>query len=370
MKVAHITSGVRGLASYALNLYNYFDQQPGQDVENLIISSAKWRKQPIPVFELDHFLIGKVLPWPKKVKQAEDKLLEFKPDILHHHHPAGRLDFYIAKFKNKLNVPMICTVHMSVGSRKYFVDKVMNGFFLAVRSQVSQADVYVAISKFVKKQLEEMGGVPKERIVLLYAGVDENIFKPIPRVQHDTLEITFVGQIMLEKGIDMLIDVVIELAKTKKVRLNIVGDGNFKSVLQAKTQNNPEINWVGYLSGQDKVAEFYAKSDVVVLPNRWDEAFSYIPLESMACGTAIIASRVGGNAEAIIEGETGLLFNVGDQVELGRLLRNTKMEQFWEMGQKGRQHVLENFTLDRFGAKYRSLYDNLLTDPDHIRQID
>jgi glycosyltransferase involved in cell wall biosynthesis len=370
MKVAHITSGVRGLASYALNLYNYFDKQSDHEVENLIISSAKWRKQPIPVFELDHYLIGKVLPWPKRIKQAEDKLLEFKPDILHHHHPAGRLDFYIAKFKNKLDVPMVCTVHMSVGSRKYFVDKVMNGFFLVVRRHVSQADVYVAISKFVKKQLEEMGGVPKERIVLLYAGVDENIFKPITREPHDTLEITFVGQIMLEKGIDLLINTVIELAKTRKVRLSIVGDGNFKSVLQARTQHNPEINWVGYLSGQDKVAECYAKSDVVVLPNRWDEAFSYIPLESMSCGTAIIASRVGGNAEAIVEGETGLLFNVGDHEELLRLLQETEMEKFWEMGQKGRQHVLKHFTLDRFGAKYRSLYDNLLNDPDHIRQID
>lgn len=368
MKVAHINPGVRGLASYALNLYNYFAK--ADDVNNLIISSAKWRKQPIPVVELDHFLIGKVLPWPKRVKQAEEKLLDFKPDILHHHHPSGRLDFYIAKFKRKLNVPMVCTVHMSVGSRKYFVDKVMNGFFLAVRSQVSQADVYVAISQFVKKQLEEMGGVPKERIVLLYAGVDEKIFKPIDRTPHDTLEVAFVGQIMHEKGVDLLINAVIELAKTRKIRLSIIGDGNFKSILQSRTQNNPEIIWVGYLSGQDKVAEFYAKSDVVVLPNRWDEAFSYIPLEAMSSGTAIIASRVGGNAEAIIESETGLLFNVGDEVELLRLLRDTEMETFWEMGRKGREHVLKHFTLDQFGAKYHSLYENLLTDPQNIRQID
>ena len=368
MKVAHITSGVRGLATYALNQYNYFERTGG--VETLVITSSKWRKQPIRVHELDSWLIGKVLPWPKHVREAMNKLDEYRPDIIHHHHPAGRLDFKAAMFKRRMKVPMVTTIHMSVGSRKYFVDKIMNGFFVASRRNLSKSDCYVAISKYVKKQLEEMGGLPKERIVLLYAGVDEKVFTPLPRTPHDTLEISFVGQIMHEKGIDMLIDVVIRLAKEKKVRLNIIGEGNLKSALQLRTRNHPEINWVGYLNSQAKVAEFYAKSDVVVLPNRWDEAFSYIPLESMSSGTAIIASRVGGNGESIVDGKTGLLFDVGDEEQLYRLLRDTSMAQFWEMGVNGREHVLQHFTLDLFGAKYKRLYDNLMTNPDVIEQID
>ena len=75
-----------------------------------------------------------------------------------------------------------------------------------------------------------------------------------------------------------------------------------------KTQNNRAINWVGFLNSPEKVGEFYAKSDVTVLPTRWDEAFSYIPLESLSSGTAVIASRCGGNMEAIQENETGILF--------------------------------------------------------------
>jgi glycosyltransferase involved in cell wall biosynthesis len=368
MKIAHVTSGVRGLATYSLNLYNYFEKQ--EDVETLIITSSKWKKQPIPIYEADSYLIGNVLPWPKDVKEVEKQLIDFNPDILHHHHPSGRLDFDAGKFQKKLDVPMICTVHMSVGSKKYMVDKVMHSFFMTVRKNFKNVNAYVAISKYVQNQLIEMGGVPKERIVLLYAGVDPQIFTPIPREKHDTLEISFVGQIMHEKGIDLLIDVVSDLAKEKKVRLNIIGEGNLKTLLQTKTKNNPAINWVGYLNSQDKVAEFYAKSDVVVLPNRWDEAFSYIPLESMSSGTAIIASRVGGNTEAIIDGKTGLLFDVNNGDELYALLKNTETEAFWEMGQYGREHVLENFTLDRFGKKYHALYHNLMTNPSKINQID
>ncbi len=369
MKIAHVTSGVRGLASYVQNQHNFFKEHDSE-VENLIITSAKWKKQPINVYELDAYLLGNVLPWPKDVGQAERRLLEYAPDILHHHHPSGRLDFDIAKLQKKLKVPMLCTVHMSVGSKKYFVDKVMNAFFMMVRKNFKDTNAYVAISKYVKDQLIQIGGVPEEKIVLLYAGVDTDIFKPIKREKHDTLEVTFVGQIMLEKGIDILIDAVIELAKVRKVRLNIVGEGNFKSILQKRTANNPEINWVGYLNGQDKVAEFYAKSDVVVLPNRWDEAFSYIPLESMASGTAIIATDVGGNKESIIDQKTGRLFEVGNGQELYNILKNTEIEKFWEMGENGREHALENFTLRLFGEKYRSLYDNLLANPNKISQID
>ncbi len=299
MKIAHINPGVRGVASYVQNQCNYFTQHD-PEVDNLVISSTKWKKQQINVYEPDSILLANILPFPTNVAQVEKKLLEYNPDILHHHHPSGRLDFDVAKFQKKLGVPTICTVHMSVGSREYFVDKIMNSFFMAVRKNFKDVNAYVAISKYVRKQLVEIGGVPEDRIVLLYAGVDPEIFKPVQREVHDTLEISFVGQIMHEKGIDMLINTVIELAKVRKVRLNIIGDGNMKPLLMKKTANNPEINWIGYLNGQAKVAEFYAKSDVVVLPNRWDEAFSYIPLESMSSGTAILASRVGGNAESIV----------------------------------------------------------------------
>ena len=109
------------------------------------------------------------MPWARNVGEVGEQLTEFQPDILHHHHPSGRLDFHISKFQKSLECPLVCTFHMSVGSRKYMVDKWMNAFFLATRRNFRNADCYVAISKFVKKQLEEIGGVPKEKIVLLYA---------------------------------------------------------------------------------------------------------------------------------------------------------------------------------------------------------
>lgn len=367
MRVAHTHPGVRGLASYCLNLYEYFTPR---GVDTKIVSEWKWTKKEIPVFTPKSSLHMGVLPWTHNPKEVEDKLLEWKPDILHHHHPSGRIDFHVGKYQKALDIPYLVTFHMSIGSKKYFVDKVMHTFFKMTRKNFVTADCYVAISKYVRRQLEDIGGVPKEKIVLLYAGVDPEIYKPVPYEKHDELNITFVGQMVPEKGVDQLIKAVLELSEHRKVKLNLIGNGTHKKKWMKQTKDNPQINWVGFLNSPQAIGEFYAKSDVVVLPTRWDEAFSYIPLEALSSGTAMIASRTGGNMESIQDGETGILFEQGNYRELYDVLANLEIEKLWEMGAKGREYMLKNHTLDLFGAKYHSLYKNLVADRGNLKQID
>ena len=367
MRIAHIHSGVRGIASYALNLYNYFEKTGDK---TLVVSEANWTKQRIPVYEPKSFLIAGIMPWARNVDEVERKVLEFKPDILHHHHPSGRLDFNIKRLKSALDVPLVCTFHMAVGSRKYTIDRVMNTFFRLTRRNFTDAACYVAISKFVREQLLRIGGVPKEKIVLLYAGVNPDIFKPVRYEPHDTLEILFVGQITPEKGIDRLISIVNKLSEERKVRLSIIGNGTLKPILMKKTKSRPEINWVGFLNSPEKVGEFYAKADVTILPVRWDEAFSYIPIESLSSGTPVIASRLGGNPEIIQEGKTGYLFTARKYDELYEILRDAEIPRLWEMGQMGREYILKKHTLETFGAKYKSLYENVINNPGNVKQID
>ncbi len=367
MKVAHINPGGRGIASYALNMYNYFTPR---GVETLIVSSQKWTKAKIPVYEPKSWFIGGVLPWPLHPKEVGKKLIEFAPDILHHHHPCGRLDFHLAEYKRKLNVPTLVTIHISIDSKKYFIDRIFNTFFLLSRKNMMHADCYVAISKFIKKQIEEIGGLPREKIVLLYAGVDQSIYKPIKREKSDTLKICFIGQIMPEKGVDILTNVALRLADERKIKLTIVGNGHLENILRRQTAKKPEIEWAGFVGSPQKIAEYYAKADVVVLPTRWEEAFSYIPIEAMSCGTPVIASRCGGNTEIVFEGKTGYLFDPGNGNQLFDLLKKADINKLHEMGETGRQHVIKNHTLDSFGKKYESLYQNLLKDPGHLKQID
>jgi len=371
MKIAHINAGVRGIASYALNIYKYFTQYES-DVDTLVVSARKWIKQPIPVYEPRSVLVANILPWVIRPEEVLHKLKEYSPDILHNHHPAGTLEFSVGKFKETLDVPMLTTIHMSVGSNRYIVDRVMHALFMAVRANVRKSDVYVAISRFVRDQLVEIGGLPPERVVLLYAGIDGEVFKPVEKNQSDYLELTFCGQIMPEKGIDLLVDVVYELNRSgdRKVRLNIVGEGNLEPMLRAKTRGNPAFNWIGYVNGPAEVARWYSFADAVVLPTRWDEAFSYVPLEAMGSGSPVIASRTGGNTEIVFEGRTGWHFSPSNRSDLYKVIRTLDKARCRDMGLLGREHILEKHTLQTFGRKYSGLYRNMLDRPNRIEQID
>lgn len=371
MKIAHINAGVRGVASYALNIYNYF-QKHDPAVDNLVVSARKWIKQPIPVFEPKAVLVANILPWVLRPTEVLEKLQDYRPDLIHNHHPAGTLEFSVARFKRELKVPMLTTIHMSVGSKRYFVDKVMHNLFMAVRNNLRQSDVYVAISQFVRRQLLEIGGLPPEKVVLLYAGIDPEVFQPSTKNDSEQLELVFCGQIMPEKGIDMLVDVVMALNKSgdRQVRLNIVGEGNLEPGLRAKTKDNPAFNWVGYVKGPKEVAKWYSYADAVVLPTRWDEAFSYIPLEAMGSGSPVIASRTGGSTEIVFEGKTGWQFDLDKRDQLYDIIKKLDKNQCRDMGQAGREHILAKHTLKNFGQKYAGLYANMLEQPDRIRQID
>jgi glycosyltransferase involved in cell wall biosynthesis len=366
MKIAHFNCGIRGIATYAINIYDYF-QPRGWD--QLVISEAPWTKRDIGAFQPGPHLLGGVIPWTTNMKALEAKLDEFQPDIIHGHHPSARMDFHLDRMKRKYGVPVVDTIHMSVGSKKYFIDKVMHTVFMLDMPYCKEVDCFVAISKFVRNQLIELG-LPKEKIVLLYAGVNPEIYKPLPRERHDTLEICFIGQMTPEKGADMLIKAVHELSATRKVRLSLVGNGTHANVWRKWTKDWPEINWVGFLNSPAKVAEFYAKSDVCVLPTRWDEAFSYIPLESLSCGTPVIASAVGGNLEAIQSGQTGFHFERGDGKALYEILKNVEIERLWDMGAKGAEYCAKKHTLETFGRKYQALYENLKRDPAHLAPVE
>jgi glycosyltransferase involved in cell wall biosynthesis len=366
MRVVQLNSGIRGLASYAINLVDHF--RPLGD-EHLVVSEAHWTKKDIGAFEASPRLIAGVLPWLGDIPALNRRLDEFKPDIIHHHHPSGRLDFHADRFKARYKAPLVTTVHMSVGSKRYMVDKAMHTLFMIDKRYFSTTDCYIAISRFVRNQMIELG-IPKEKIVLLYAGVDPQLFKPSARPERDWLDVTFCGQITPEKGVDLLIRAVHDVSARRKIRLNLIGNGTHFERWKKWTALWPEINWIGFVKDATIVARTYAESDVVVLPTRWDEAFSYIPIEALSSGTAVIASATGGNLEAIQAGTTGFHFPQGDWKALCSILESADIAQLHAMGAAGRQYSLAHHTRELFGKKYERVYANLLRDPTRLEQVE
>lgn len=122
------------------------------------------------------------------------------------------------------------------------------------------------------------------------------------------------------------------------------------------------VNSVGSISSPSDVASLYAAVDAFICPTKADTGPLTV-IESMACSTPPIASRVGGIPERVKHGHSGLLFPSQDHSELANILNETRQGK-WNLaglGRAARQYTLENCTPTHQWQKYNSLYQRLLT---------
>jgi glycosyltransferase involved in cell wall biosynthesis len=105
---------------------------------------------------------------------------------------------------------------------------------------------------------------------------------------------------------------------------------------------------------QAVLPQLYLTADIVVAPALWQEPFGIIPLEAMSCRRPIVASRTGGHLITIRDGETGLLFDPGNALDLAEklsMLLDSRTLRI-QMGRNGRERVASDFSWDRIMEKY------------------
>ncbi len=127
--------------------------------------------------------------------------------------------------------------------------------------------------------------------------------------------------------------------------------------------NLPNVRPVGFVA-PDQVARYYSSADVFAAPSLGDN-LPYTVLEAMASGTAVVASRVGGIPEQVVDGQTGRLFTAGSAQELGAALVSLleAPEQAVAMGRAGRRRAEELFAMDAFVGRYESVYRSACSEP-------
>jgi D-inositol-3-phosphate glycosyltransferase len=232
-----------------------------------------------------------------------------------------------------------------------------------------------------KVQMVWTYGVPAEKISVIPCGVDPSLFIPRNAEQSkahlglpDKRYILFVGRIDPVKGIDTLLRAIKRVKEARNalqdVHLLIIGG----DLDHTEAGQNSEINklkrltetlgikdMVTFLGAQrqDQLPYFFAAADMCILPSRY-ESFGMVALEAMACGTPVIASKVGGLASFIQNGMSGLLIPEGDEVSLAEkillLLTNTSFKD--TLGGEARNRALE-FSWPLVTQQVLSLYQNM-----------
>lgn len=254
----------------------------------------------------------------------------------------------------------------------------------ALKKIGNEVDVLTYLTQYTKGQISK--GLSKKAVAnmrQLLPAVDPQFFNPGNQVRGGSLRedigfatrptIVSVSRLMARKGHDLLIKSLPELKKQiPGIALLIVGDGPYREHLEKLvTQLDLEldVHFTGKVAYKDLPA-WYGAGDVFAMPCRtrtagWDvEGLGIVYLEASSTGLPVIAGDSGGAPEAVVHDKSGFVVSGNDSQQLiDRLVQLFKDEKLrTEMGNFGRQWVLDNWTWDKPYGRLQNLIAGI--DPD------
>ena len=205
----------------------------------------------------------------------------------------------------------------------------------------------------------EAGACRRDRSVVIHNAVD---VAGAPRSRHDRAvpRLIGVGRLKAPKDFLTLVRALAALPEGSFEAL-IVGDGPDRAELEAEIRRLGLEERVELAGERDDVAELLAASDAFVLSSR-SEGLPVSVLEAMAAELPVVASAVGGLAELVVDGETGILVPAEDETALaealGRFIEQPELRR--RLGAAGRARAEAQFDLDAFRRAHLELYHRQL----------
>lgn len=228
---------------------------------------------------------------------------------------------------------------------------------LALRTRALDSAT-IAISEFLARGLAERGAGRGAVEVISHGTVagtgpaDRGAARSVPTV-------LFVGRLSSEKGCAVLLEAARLLAERgRRFSVVLVGDGPERPTLEQTVRLAGMGSFVAFEGWKLDVSPYYAQADVVVVPSL-REGLSLTTLEAMASGAPVVASRVGGLTEVVLDEETGVLVEPGDATGLAaaldRCLGDPALRR--RLGDAGRRRAVECYSVatmvERTIAVYR-----------------
>jgi glycosyltransferase involved in cell wall biosynthesis len=313
-------------------------------------------------------------------QRAQAMIRASRPNIVHAHNLYPLLTPSVLAASRDLSVPSVLTAHNFVltcpvythlsgenictscmGGREYSCitrncrKNLSESILYATRAALTRARnlvfdnvcLVIALSTFAANHLES-AGYPRDRITVLPNSVPLPLIPATPQAGE---YIAYAGRLTHSKGVDLLL----AAARLTGLPLRLAGDPAVSSFPREALPAN--VKFVGQLS-RERMALFYQGARFCVVPSRWFEMCPLVVLEAMSFGLPVVAFRVGGIPELVIDGETGLLCDLDRPEELA-----VRMRQLWnsptdcaQLGSAARARVQEHFNQDAYFDKLMSVY--------------
>lgn len=282
-------------------------------------------------------------------------------------------------------VPHVVTTHSLEPLRPWKAEQLGGGYALSTfceRTGLIGADAVIAVSEGMRRDL--LGCYPEvdpARVQVIHNGVDPKVYRRQPSestlcrhgVDPRRPYALFVGRVTRQKGLEHLLAAALHL------------DSAWQVVVVAGAADTPELGaevgslaervrsergglvWIEGVLDRREVVHLLSGATVFVCPSVY-EPFGLVNLEAMACETAVVASRVGGIPEVVVDGETGFLvdydpsqperFQAALAERIAVLLSDPALAR--RMGRAGRRRVLELFSWASIAERTIQLYNTLL----------
>ena len=258
---------------------------------------------------------------------------------------AARTAFWIRRF---FGIEYSLTVH----ANDIFVP---NKFEIGLPQIFSTASAIVVVSDFAANQLHDRFPHTASRVHRIYNGIDCDRFQPTEPSQPPL--ILSIGRLISKKGFDVLIDACASLQNGgHEFRGEIIGEGPLSAELQARIDRHglgKQVLLVGPKS-QAEIAARLSRATLLVLPCRVDAdgAMDNLPtvvMEAMASALPVVSTDVGGVAEMVRNGESGLLVSQNDPLAtaeaIARLIGDVELAR--SFGREGRKRAEELFSIEK-----------------------
>ncbi len=314
-------------------------------------------------------------------------LLEENYDLIHSHYwLSGVVAHELRKW---WGVPMVHMAH-TLGAVKNRVTERAQEHEPSLRLENEAmlpgwADALVVSTESEQAEVQSISNGENGHIAVIPPGVDLSVFHPYPQV-HARRELDIkdgdkmllvVGRIEPLKGIDTLLRALQLLQQMGEMPahlcLSIIGGDPSKPretrhaeleklmVLRDELGLRDVVTFLGRRA-QETLHCYYASADVVVMPSHY-ESFGMVALESMACGTPVIASDVGGLAQLVLDGETGFLVPGGDPAAMAERLRCLLVDEELRarLGRRAAEHA-KGYGWDGITSQILDLYERTLAN--------
>ena len=321
---------------------------------------------------------------------------EVKPDLAHFHNIHGHLTTSIIGPLRKRGIPIVWTLHdyrlvcpnttflcgdevcerclptnyfnvvrrrCKKGSLPASAIAMLTTYFDRLTRVPARIDRFITPSAFLKGKLVE-GRIDPGRITVIPNCVDVSSFN----VGQEQDYFLYFGRLSYEKGIDLLIRAVAEMAADGTLadagapKLKVVGEGPSLEELQALVDATAApVEFLGFRTGDD-LRDLLEGAQFVVVPSRWYENLPFSVMESLATGKPLLAADIGGIPEMVDDGVNGVLFEPGDVASLktgiARLLGDADLRG--RMSVAGRDKAERLYDRQGHYDRIKAVYDELL----------